>query len=317
MAASAIVTAGSRCADAADGYTAIVTATPHPSPVPRSTGVSAPSRVAPSSTFATTPSPIRMRISTSHRLGEYAFIAAEPIIFGNSYAATFRLRARLRRTTVALAKVVRSAPSRRSSGTRDVDAGGLQMSTAMQPQPSSSIVSWTQIIYALHAFSLLTGSLVPQPARGMPVGPRSSCCYLNHIKRGEAREKRGLRWQIRTFWFGGCLDLDVRHVMTLGIGILIAGFRSSRRLLVHLLDRARLDCVERMAGRLAERSMQVALEAPGRFIATECAPPVSGRPTRSCACIALAYVALTMPRREAAVLQLPTNPWSRAWRRGD
>ena len=81
------------------------------------------------------------------------------------------------------------------------------MSTAMQTQPSSSIVSWTQIIYALHAFSLLTGILGAATVVGafLTGWPSIIAVILNYIKRGEARGTwvdSHFRWQIRTFWFG-------------------------------------------------------------------------------------------------------------------
>ena len=103
------------------------------------------------------------------------------------------------------------------------------MSTAMQTQPSSSIVSWTQIIYALHAFSLLTGILGAATVVGafLTGWPSIIAVILNYIKRGEARGTwvdTHFRWQIRTFWFGLLwISMCVLFiVMTLGIGILIA-----------------------------------------------------------------------------------------------
>ena len=103
------------------------------------------------------------------------------------------------------------------------------MSTAMQTQPSSSIVSWTQIIYALHAFSLLTGILGAATVVGafLTGWPSIIAVILNYIKRGEARGTwvdSHFQWQIRTFWFGLlwvalCL---VFVVVTLGLGLLIA-----------------------------------------------------------------------------------------------
>ena len=59
------------------------------------------------------------------------------------------------------------------------------MSTAMQTQPSSSIVSWTQIIYALHAFSLLTGILGAATVVGafLTGWPSIIAVILNYIKR--------------------------------------------------------------------------------------------------------------------------------------
>jgi len=96
-------------------------------------------------------------------------------------------------------------------------------------QPSSSLVSWTQAIYALHAFSLLTGILGTATVVGafLTGWPSIIAVIMNYIRRGEARGtwiESHFRWQIRTFWFGLlwiCLCLAF-IVMTLGIGIIIA-----------------------------------------------------------------------------------------------
>src|SRR3954462_4823451 len=96
-------------------------------------------------------------------------------------------------------------------------------------QPSSSLMRWTQVIYGLHAFSLLTGILGAATVIGaFLVGwPSIIAVIMNYVKRSEARGtwlETHFRWQIRTFWFGLlwvslCLMFIV---MTLGIGILIA-----------------------------------------------------------------------------------------------
>ena len=96
-------------------------------------------------------------------------------------------------------------------------------------RPSSSTVSWTQAIYALHAFSLLTGILGAATVVGafLTGWPSIIAVILNYVKRGEARGtwlESHFRWQIRTFWWGLlwvalCLAFVVA---TLGIGLLIA-----------------------------------------------------------------------------------------------
>ncbi|PYR68667.1 MAG: hypothetical protein DMF87_12265 [Acidobacteria bacterium] len=94
---------------------------------------------------------------------------------------------------------------------------------------SGSLFNWTQGIYALHAFSLLTGILGAATVVGafLTGWPSLIAVILNYIKRGEARGtwlESHFRWQIRTFWYGllwvGLCVLFV--VMTLGIGLLIA-----------------------------------------------------------------------------------------------
>ena len=82
-------------------------------------------------------------------------------------------------------------------------------------QPSSSIVSWTQIIYALHAFSLLAGILGPVTVVGafLTGWPSIIAVILNYVKRGEARGtwvESHFRWQIRTVLVRAALDHVVR-----------------------------------------------------------------------------------------------------------
>lgn len=94
---------------------------------------------------------------------------------------------------------------------------------------SSSIVTWTHIIYALHAASLLTGILGAATVVGaFLIGwPSIIAVVLNYVKRSEARGTwvdSHFRWQIRTFWFG-LLWISLCWlfvIMTFGIGILVA-----------------------------------------------------------------------------------------------
>src|ERR1044071_5701437 len=91
------------------------------------------------------------------------------------------------------------------------------------------LFNWTQAIYALHAFSLLTGILGAATVVGafLTGWPSLIGVILNYIKRSEVRGtwlESHFRWQIRTFWFGllwVCLCV-LFVVGTLGIGILIA-----------------------------------------------------------------------------------------------
>jgi uncharacterized membrane protein len=106
---------------------------------------------------------------------------------------------------------------------------------AQQPIPaprtlqSDSLFTWTQLIYGLHAFSLLTGILGAATVVGafLTGWPSIIAVVLNYVKRNEARGtwfESHFRWQIRTFWFGLlwvslCLFFVV---VTLGIGLLVA-----------------------------------------------------------------------------------------------
>jgi uncharacterized membrane protein len=94
--------------------------------------------------------------------------------------------------------------------------------------PASALVTWTQVIYALHALSLLTGILGAATVIGaFLIGwPSLIAVVLNYVKRGDVRGtwlESHFRWQIRTFWFGLlwtvlCLAFVV---LTFGIGLLI------------------------------------------------------------------------------------------------
>ena len=94
---------------------------------------------------------------------------------------------------------------------------------------TGNLYSWTQAIYALHAFSLLAGILGPVTVIGafLTGWPSIIAVVLNYVKRSEVSGtwlESHFRWQIRTFWFGLlwvglCLGFIV---ITLGIGILVA-----------------------------------------------------------------------------------------------
>jgi len=91
------------------------------------------------------------------------------------------------------------------------------------------LVNVTQIIYALHAFSLLTGIIGAATIIGafLTGWPSIIAVIVNYVKRSEVRGtwlESHFRWQIRTFWFGLLwVSLCMLFVVfTLGIGLLIA-----------------------------------------------------------------------------------------------
>jgi uncharacterized membrane protein len=93
----------------------------------------------------------------------------------------------------------------------------------------SSLIGWTQAIYALHAFSLVMGILGTATiiAAFLTGWPSIIAVVFNYVKRGDVRGtwlESHFRWQIRTFWFGLLwVGLCVLFVVgTLGIGLLIA-----------------------------------------------------------------------------------------------
>jgi uncharacterized membrane protein len=94
---------------------------------------------------------------------------------------------------------------------------------------SESLVTWAQVIYALHAFSLLTGIVgVATVIGSFLIGwPSIVAVILNYVKRNEVRGtwlESHFTWQLRTFWFGllwasACFGFII---VTFGLGILIA-----------------------------------------------------------------------------------------------
>jgi uncharacterized membrane protein len=100
----------------------------------------------------------------------------------------------------------------------------------MNTSPTSgALFNWTQLIYGLHAFSLLTGILGTATIVGafLTGWPSIIAVILNYVKRSEVRGtwlESHFRWQIRTFWYGLLwVSVCVLFVIgTFGIGILIA-----------------------------------------------------------------------------------------------
>ena len=93
----------------------------------------------------------------------------------------------------------------------------------------TSLISWTQFIYGLHAISLLIGIIGAASVVGSFLlgWPSIIAVIMNYVKRSEARGtwlESHFRWQIRTFWFGLLwVSLCVLFIIaTLGIGIIIA-----------------------------------------------------------------------------------------------
>lgn len=90
-----------------------------------------------------------------------------------------------------------------------------------------SLLTWTKVVYALHAFSLLTGIIGTATVVGafLTGWPSIIAVTLNYIKRSEARGtwlESHFSWQIRTFWFGLLwISLCGTFILaTFGIGLL-------------------------------------------------------------------------------------------------
>jgi uncharacterized membrane protein len=98
-----------------------------------------------------------------------------------------------------------------------------------QQLTAGPLYNWTQLIYALHALSLIIGIVGAATIIGaFLIGwPSLIALILTYIKRGEVRGtwlESHFRWQIRTFWYGvlWVALCGIFVVATLGIGILIA-----------------------------------------------------------------------------------------------
>jgi uncharacterized membrane protein len=96
-------------------------------------------------------------------------------------------------------------------------------------EPRESLIKLTHVIYALHAFSLITGIIGAATVVGafLTGWPSILAVILNYAKRSEVRGvwlEAHFRWQIRTFWFGLLwVTLCALFIIaTLGIGLLIA-----------------------------------------------------------------------------------------------
>jgi len=107
---------------------------------------------------------------------------------------------------------------------------GPVVSQTMPPAAADHpLRGWTHLIYALHAFSLLTGIVGAATIVGafLTGWPSIIAVILNYVRRNEVRGtwlESHFRWQIRTFWFGALwVGLCMLFVIgTLGIGLIVA-----------------------------------------------------------------------------------------------
>ena len=79
-------------------------------------------------------------------------------------------------------------------------------SPVAQPVSTSALERWTAIIYALHAFSIVTGIVGTATVIGafLTGWPSIIAVILNYVKRGDVRGTwldSHFSWQIRTFWY--------------------------------------------------------------------------------------------------------------------
>jgi uncharacterized membrane protein len=98
-------------------------------------------------------------------------------------------------------------------------------------RPDPSLVTYTHVVYALHAASLLVGVLGAATVVGsFLLGiPSLVAVIMNYARRSDVRGTwlaSHFRWQIRTFWFAllwVCVAgmVSAPLVLALGLGILV------------------------------------------------------------------------------------------------
>src|SRR6187401_2096848 len=98
----------------------------------------------------------------------------------------------------------------------------------METDREQRLVTWTQVIYGLHALSLVTGIIGVATVVGafLTGWPSIIAVILNYVKRADVRGswlESHLLWQIRTFWYGllWVVLCGLVVVLTLGLGLLV------------------------------------------------------------------------------------------------
>lgn len=95
-------------------------------------------------------------------------------------------------------------------------------------EPRASDVTWTHLIYALHAVGVTLGIttsafIVTSFLFGLP---SIVAVILNYVKRGDVQGtflESHFRWQIRTFWFA-LLWIVVAFLLSLPLMLVLVGF---------------------------------------------------------------------------------------------
>jgi uncharacterized membrane protein len=103
------------------------------------------------------------------------------------------------------------------------------------PAVDESLISYTHVIYALHAFSVLIGITTGWAVVGYFICglPSIVAVIMNYVRRSDTRGtflESHFRWQIRTFWFAvlwalviGAVTLPLWLVL-IGIPMTFVGF---------------------------------------------------------------------------------------------
>ena len=101
-------------------------------------------------------------------------------------------------------------------------------SSAAVPAPSPSLVTLTNVVYALHALSLVIGAFGAATVVGSFLlgWPSIIAVIINYVKRSEARGTflaSHFRWQIRTFWYA-LLWVVLAALVSLALAPVLIGF---------------------------------------------------------------------------------------------
>jgi uncharacterized membrane protein len=100
----------------------------------------------------------------------------------------------------------------------------LSERTALPANPAPALITATNLVYALHALSLVIGITTAATIIGAFVFgvPSIIAVVINYLKRDEAKGTflaSHFRWQIRTFWFSllWCVIAAVLFITIIGI----------------------------------------------------------------------------------------------------
>jgi uncharacterized membrane protein len=104
----------------------------------------------------------------------------------------------------------------------------IPLPTGVFTEPKPSDVTWTHVIYGLHAAGVALGIatsafIVTSFLFGLP---SILAVILNYVKRGEVRGtflESHFRWQIRTFWYA-LLWIVVASLLSLPLMLVLVGF---------------------------------------------------------------------------------------------
>lgn len=104
----------------------------------------------------------------------------------------------------------------------------MSTATSMSDSRTASLVGWSNLIYALHALSIIIGIIgVSTVVGSFLIGwPSIIAVVITYVKRGDADGTwlaSHFTWQLRTFWYGALwFGLSIAFVLvTLGIGLLL------------------------------------------------------------------------------------------------